>query len=64
MLLRFGQYFMTKDTKEQFFTWGCREYTLPRNDESSQPKRMDSWKHRNWTRIGSLDQLSVWKIGN
>ena len=33
-----GQYFMTKDTKEQFFAWACREYTLPRNDESSQPK--------------------------
>ena len=33
-----GQYSMTKDTKEQFFAWACREYTLPRNDESSQPK--------------------------
>ena len=41
-----GQYFMTKDTEEQFFARACREYTLPRSDESSQPKeRMDSGKH-------------------
>ena len=33
-----GQYFMTKDTEEQFFVRVCREYTLPRNDGSSQPK--------------------------
>ena len=54
------QYVMTKDTEEQFFTWACREYTLPRNDESSQPKRMDSGKLENWTCIGSYDQLPVW----
>ena len=33
-----GQYFMTKDTEEQFFARACREYTLPRNDEPSKPK--------------------------
>ena len=33
-----GQYFMTKDTGEQFFARACREYTLPRSDESSKPK--------------------------
>ena len=33
-----GQHFMTKDTEEQFFARACREYTLPRSDESSQPK--------------------------
>ena len=33
-----GQYFMTKDTGEQFFAMTCREYTLPRNDGSSQPR--------------------------
>ena len=33
-----GQYFMKKDTEEQFFARACREYTLPRSDESSQPK--------------------------
>ena len=32
-----GQYFMTKDTEEQFVARACREYTLPRSDESSQP---------------------------
>ena len=34
-----GQYFMTKDIGEQFFARACREYTLPRSDESSQPKK-------------------------
>ena len=36
-VVEIGQYFMTKDTEEQFFARACREYTLPRNDESSQP---------------------------
>ena len=43
-VVEIGQYFMTKDTEEQFFAKAYREYTLPRNDESSQPKRMDSGK--------------------
>ena len=38
-VVEIGQYFMIKYTEEQFFTRACREYTLPRNDESSQPKR-------------------------
>ena len=35
-----GQYFMTKDTGDltQFKTVACREYTLPREDSTSQPK--------------------------
>ena len=33
-----GQYFMTQDTGEQFHTVACREYTLPREDGSSQPR--------------------------
>ena len=33
-----GRYFMTKDTGEQFHAMACREYTLPREDEASQPK--------------------------
>ena len=33
-----GQYFMTKDTGEQFHAVACREYTLPREDGSSQPR--------------------------
>ena len=34
-----GQYFMTKDTGDftQFRAVACCEYTLPRDDESSQP---------------------------
>ena len=64
MLLSFGQYFMTKNTEEQFFARACREDTLPRSDESSQPKRMDSGKHKNWTRIGNHDQLSVRQTWN
>ena len=36
-VVEIGQYFMTKDTGEQFFARACREYTLPRSDESSQP---------------------------
>ena len=37
-VVEIGQYFMTKDTGEQFFAKACREHTLPRSDESSQPK--------------------------
>ena len=53
-----GQYFMTKDTGEQFFARACREYTLPRNDGSSQPKGWIQGEHENWTRTGSYDQLA------
>ena len=36
------QYFMTKDTGDcrQFHTVACREYILPRDDGSSQPRRL------------------------
>ena len=37
-VVEIGQYFMTKDAGEQFHAVACREYTLPRNDGSSQPK--------------------------
>ena len=37
-VVEIGQYFMTKDDGEQFYTKACREYTLPRSDGSSQPK--------------------------
>ena len=33
-----GQYFMTKNTGEQFYAVTCREYTHHRDDESSQPR--------------------------
>ena len=47
-----GQYFMTKDTAEfsQFHAAACREYTLPRDEEASQPK---GWIQGNTT-IGPL----------
>ena len=39
-VLQNGQYFMTKDIGDltQFHAVACREYTLPRVDEASQPK--------------------------
>ena len=54
-VVEIGQYFMTKDTQERFFAWGCREYTLPRNDKSSQAK---GWIHGN-TRIGPVLEVTT-----
>ena len=54
------QYFMTKRTDEllQFAEpVTCREYTLPRDEKSTDAKRLDSREHQNWTRIGSQNQL-------
>ena len=50
-----GQYFTTKDTGEQFFAKACREYTLPRSDESSQPK---GWIQGN-TKIGPVLEITT-----
>ena len=50
-----GQYFMTKDTGEQLFARACREYTLPRSDESSQP---EGWNQGN-TRIGPVLEITT-----
>ena len=44
-VVEIGQYFMTKDTGEQFHAVACREYTLPREDGSSQ-KLDPCWKSR------------------
>ena len=55
-----GQYFMTKDTDEfSQFTEPvtCREYTLPRDEKSIDPKRLDSSENQNWARVGSHNQL-------
>ena len=49
------QYFMTKDTEEQFFARACREYTLPRNDASSQAK---GWIQGN-TKIGPVLEITT-----
>ena len=55
-VIEIGQYFMTKDTGEQFYAVACREYTLPRDDGSSQPR---GWIQGN-TKIGPvLEQLNV-----
>ena len=61
-----GQYSVTKDTGDfrQFRSVACREYTLPRDDPASQPKRMDSRKYEDWTCIGSHDQFSALQIWN
>ena len=50
-----GQYFMTEDTEEQFLSRACREYTLPRSDESSQPK---GWIQGN-TRIRPVLEITT-----
>ena len=53
-----GQYFMTKDTEEfsQFTdSVACREYTLPRDEEASQPK---DWIWGN-TKIGPVLEVAT-----
>ena len=54
-VVEIGQYFMTKDTEEQFFARACRDYTLPRSDESSQRK---GWIQGN-TRIGPVLEITT-----
>ena len=52
-----GQYFITKDTGDltQFNTVACREYTLPREEEASQPK---GWIQGN-TKIGPVLEVTT-----
>ena len=52
-----GQYFMTKDTGDfrQFRLVACREYTLHRDDESSQPR---GWIQGN-TRVGPVIEVTT-----
>ena len=56
-VVEIGQYFMTKDTAEfsQFHAVACREYTLPREEEASQPK---GWIQGN-TKIGSVLEVAT-----
>ena len=54
-VVEIGQYFMTKDTGEQFCTKACREYTLSRSDESSQQK---GWIQGN-TKIGPVLEITT-----
>ena len=61
-----GQYFMTKDTEEfsQFTdSVACREYTLTRDEKSSDPKGWIRGNTKIVARIGSHNQLltrSIW----
>ena len=52
-----GQYFMTKDTGDfrQIHTVACREYALPRDDGSSQPR---GWIQGN-TKIGPILEITT-----
>ena len=52
-----GQYFMTKDTGDstQFNTVACREYTLPREEATPQPK---GWIQGN-TKIGPVLEVTT-----
>ena len=50
-----GQYFITKDTGEQIYAVACREYTLPRDDGSSQPR---GWIQGN-TKIGPVLEVAT-----
>ena len=56
-VVEIGQYFMTKDIEEQFFARVCRWRIIT-------TKWMDSGKHKNSTRVGNHDQLSVRKTWN
>ena len=59
-----GQYFVTRDAGEFQQTVACPEYTLPRDDRASQPKRVDPRKYENWICIGNHDQFSALQIWN
>ena len=56
-VVEIGQYFMTKDTGDltQFNTVACREYTIPREDSTSQPK---GWIQGN-TQIGLVLEVTT-----
>ena len=50
-----GQYFVTRNASEFQHTIACREYTLPRDDQASQPK----WWIRRNTRIGPALEVTT-----
>ena len=54
-VVEIGQYFIAEDTGEQFDAKACREYTLPRNEGSSQPK---GWIQEN-TKIGHILEVTT-----
>ena len=63
-VVEIGQYFMTKDTGEQFFYEGLSWIHSSKKWRIIKTKRMDSGKHENWTRIGNYDQLSIRQTWN
>ena len=56
-VVEIGHYFRTKDTADltQFHSVACREYTLPREEEASQPK---GWIQGN-TKIGAVLEVAT-----
>ena len=56
-VVEIGQYFMIKDTGDldQFHAVACREYTLPREEDASQPR---GWIHGN-TKIGPVLEVTT-----
>ena len=56
-VVEIGHYFMTKDTGDltQFHAVACREYTLPREEGSSQPR---GWIQGN-TKIGPVLEVTT-----
>ena len=56
-VVEIGHYVMTKDTADlsQFHAVACREYTLPREEEASQPK---GWIQGN-TKIGPVFEVAT-----
>ena len=54
-VVEIGQYFMTKDTGEQFYAVACREYTLPREGGFSLPR---GWIQGN-TKIGTVLEVTT-----
>ena len=56
-VVEIGQYFRTKDAADlpQFHAVACREYTLPREEEPSQPK---GWIQGN-TKIGPVLEVAT-----
>ena len=54
-VVEIGQHFVTRNTGEFQQTVACREYTLPRDDQASQPK---GWIRGN-TRIGPILEVTT-----
>ena len=62
-VVEIGQYFMTKDWRT-ILCEGLSRIFSSKKWRIITTKRMDSVKHKNWTRIGNHDQLSVRQTSN